>query len=125
MSQNVTMEVAIDGMAQLLEAVREAGAEYRRQREFRDVTGTTHDVTLVVKDANGAEVGVKVDEASGRATFVGHDRGDGQATSLAQRVTQRYAYARVVDELKRKGYQLTKEERQADGTIALVAQRWR
>ena len=28
-------------------------------------------------------------------------------------------------ELKRKGYQIAKEEKQKDGTIKLVAQRWR
>jgi len=70
-------------------------------------------------------VGVKVDQKTGVATFVGHEGKDKRATALANRVAQRYAYSRVLDELKRKGYQIAKEEKQKDGTIHLVAQRWR
>jgi len=44
---------------------------------------------------------------------------------LAHRVMQRYAYSRVLNDLKRKGYQIGKEEKQKDGSIRLVAQRWR
>ena len=59
------------------------------------------------------------------ATFVGHEGKDKRATALANRVAQRYAYSKVLDELKRKGYQIAKEEKQKDGTIKVVAQRWR
>ena len=81
-------------------------------------------VDLVVRDQAGTRVGVKVDERTGTATFVGHDA-SGRAQALANRVAQRYAYSKVTQELKRKGYQIDKEEKQKDGTIKLVAQRWR
>ena len=45
-------------------------------------------------------------------------------SSFASRIAQRYAYARVTDELRRKGYQLTTEERGRDGSVRVVATRW-
>ena len=126
MSQSVELSVVVVGMADLVRAVLEAGAQaYQEQKELKTADGRTHEVDLVVKDDQGTEVGVRVDGKTGVATFVGHDGKDKRATALAQRVVQRYAYSKVVDELKRKGYQIGKEEKQKDGTIKLVAQRWR
>jgi hypothetical protein len=59
-----------------------------------------------------------VDQKSGVATFVGHDGKDKRTTALANRIAQRYAYSKVTEELKRKGYQIAKEEKQKDGTIS-------
>ena len=77
-----------------------------------------------MRDQAGTAVGVKVDRKTGTATFVGHDA-SGKARALANRVAQRYAYSKITQELQRKGYQIAKEEKQKDGTIKLVAQRWR
>jgi len=126
MSQSLEMSIVVVGMTELIRAVLEAGAQaIEEQKELRTEDGRTHAVDLVVKDAEGTQVGVKVDQKTGVATFVGHDGKDKRATALANRVAQRYAYSKVTDELKRKGYQIAKEEKQKDGTIKLVAQRWR
>jgi Protein of unknown function (DUF1257) len=125
MSQSVDVSILVVGLAELLRAVTEAGCEAMKQSEFQTEDGRTHAVDLVVKDEQGTEVGVKVDQKTGVATFVGHEGKDKRATKLANRVAQRYAYSKVLDELKRKGYQIAKEEKQKDGTIHLVAQRWR
>ena len=126
MSQSVELSVVVVGMAELLRAVVEAGAQaLEEQKELRTEDGRTHAVDLVVRDEEGTEVGVRVDRKTGVATFVGHDGRNKGATALANRVVQRYAYSKVTDELRRKGYQIGKEEKQKDGTLKLVAQRWR
>jgi Protein of unknown function (DUF1257) len=125
MSQSVEVGIVVVGLAELMRAVVEAGCEAVKQSEYRAEDGRTHKVDLVVKDEQGTSVGVKVDQKTGVATFVGHDGKDNKATALAHRVAQRYAYSKTLDELKRKGYQIAKEEKQKDGTIKLVAQRWR
>lgn len=126
MSQSVELSVVVVGMAELLKAVVEAGAQaLEEQKELRTADGRTHAVDLVVRDDAGTEVGVRVDRKSGVATFVGHDGRNKEATALANRVVQRYAYSKVTDELRRKGYQIGKEEKQKDGSLKLVAQRWR
>ena len=77
----------------------------------------------MVTDAEGSQVGVRVDPRTKRAVLVSDGCGS-RAEALAGRIAQRYAYARVTDELRRKGYQLTREQRASDGTIQLVATRW-
>jgi hypothetical protein len=125
-SQSVELSVVVVGMAELVRAVLEAGAQaFEQQKELRTADGRTHAVDLVVRDDEGTEVGVRVDRKTGVATFVGHEGKDKRTTALAHRVVQRYAYSKVLEELKRKGYQIGKEEKQKDGTIKLVAQRWR
>jgi len=124
-SQIVTIEVGVVGLAQLISVLAELGLEHARQKKFQAESGQTHDVDLVITDEEGTQVGVKVDERTGQATFTAHDGKDARGTAVVQRIAQRSAYSRVIAELKRKGYQLEKEERKKDGTIEIVAQRWR
>lgn len=125
MSQSVEVTVAVVGMTELLRAIVESGFSHEETKSYQTEDGRRHAVDLVVRDEQGSSVGVKVDRKTGQATFVGHDGRDEKATALANRVIQRYAYATAVDQLKRKGYAIVKEQKQKDGTINLVAQRWR
>jgi hypothetical protein len=120
-SQVVELRIVVSGMAGLLEAIAEAGLECSRQKTFETAQGKRA-VDLVVTDEQGTQTGVGVDKRTGEATFIAHGE---KASALAHRVMQRYAYSRVLSELKRKGYQIGKEEKQTDGSIRLVAQRWR
>jgi hypothetical protein len=120
----VDLVIVVKGMAELITAIVEGGMQHEKTKEFRSEDGRVHAVDLVVRDEAGTSVGVKVDGKTGTATFVGHDA-SGKARALANRVAQRYAYSKVTQELKRKGYQIAREEKQRDGTIKLVAQRWR
>lgn len=122
MSQGVEILLVVQGLAGLIEAVAEAGAEWHQQRkQMQGADGKVHHVDYVVTDAAGAEVGVKV-EAGEKVTLVAHGAG---AAALAGRVRQRYAYSKLTGELKAKGYQIAREEKQPDGTLKVVLQRWR
>lgn len=126
MSQSVGLEIVVMGMAGLVKAVAECGLACLEQRQqFTTDDGTTHTVDLVVQDEAGAKVGVKLDAKTKVATFVAHDCKGTQGTSLARRIAQRYARSQVIEELQRKGYQIGKEEKQPDGTVKIVASRWR
>jgi hypothetical protein len=124
LSQGLEIVVAVQGIAMLMKALAEAGAEIRAERRLRTAAGETHEVDYVATDATGATVGVKVDARTEKAAFIPADC-EGRGAALAGRVAQRYAYARVTEELRKKGYQLAKEERQADGALKLVLTRWR
>lgn len=125
MSQTVDISVVVQGIAALLQAVAEAGAQIRAERKLRASDGTTHEVDYVATDATGAELGVKVDRKTEQVTFVPADCEAGKAKALAGRIAQRYAYARITQELERKGYSLSREEKQRDGSLKLVMTRWR
>jgi len=124
MSQCAGIEVVVVGVAALLEVVAELGAEHRAQKRMQTTDGVTHDVDYVVSDGQ-AEVGVKVDKKTQQVTLVPQDCEAGKGKALAGRIAQRYAYSRAVGEMKRKGYAVSHEERQADGTLRVVLQRWR
>jgi len=125
MSQTVEISLVVQGLAALIQAIAESGLQHEETGELVTADGRRHAVDLVVTDESGAQVGVKVDPRTAVATFVGHDEKEQRATALANRIAQRYAYSKTLEELRRKGYQIAKEEKQKDGTIKLVAQRWR
>ncbi len=124
MSQNVGIVVAVQGLAVLLQVVAELGAQYRAEKKMRTADGATHDVDYVVKDGE-AEVGLRVDKKTDQVTIIPKDCDAGPGKALAGRIAQRWAYSKAVGELKRKGYTVAKEEKQADGTVRVVMQRWR
>jgi len=124
MSQSAGIEVVVVGVAALLECIAELGAEYRAQKRLQDAHGKTHEVDYVVTDGE-AEVGVKVDGKTEKVTLIPQDCEAGKGRALAGRIAQRYAYSKALGELKRKGYTVSKEEKQADGTVRVVMQRWR
>jgi mannitol-specific phosphotransferase system IIBC component len=131
-SQCVTIAVLLQGgVALLLEAIAEAGAQIAEEEQLRTADGRTHRVKYVARDAEGGVVGVQVDAKSGEAKLVVQDCDAGRGSqasrgeALAKRIAQRYATSRVTEELRRKGYQLAREEKQVDGTLKQVWQRWR
>ena len=52
MSQRVDISVLVEGIAGLLEAIAEAGAEYRAQKKLETADGQTHAVDYVATDAS-------------------------------------------------------------------------
>jgi hypothetical protein len=125
MSEIVTLTIPILGMAELLQTVVSLSLIQTTAESFETENGETHRVDLVVSDDAGTRVGVKIDAESGQAVFVAHDTTDRRASALIGRIAQRHAYSRIMEELKRKGYKIAREEAQTDGSIKLVAQRWR
>lgn len=126
MSQCVTIAVVLQGgIAMLLQVIAEAGAQIAEEELLRTTDGETHRVDYVARDAEGAAVGVRIDAKTGEAVLVPQDCERGKGKALAGRIAQRYATSRVTDELRRKGYQLAREEKQRDGTLKQVWQRWR
>jgi hypothetical protein len=124
-SQGAEIVVVVEGLAELFRAAAEAGAEVLRERKrLETADGRSHEVDAVLRDGS-AEVGVRIDPGTRQAVFVPRDCEAGEGKALAGRVVQRYAYSRVMQELKAKGYQVAKEERQRDGSVKLVFQRWR
>ena len=124
MSQNVGIAVVVQGVALLIQVIEELQLERMEQKKMRTVDGASHDVDYVLKDG-AAEVGVKIDRKTEKVTLVPKDCDAGPGKALAGRIAQRWAYAKTVGELKRKGYAVAKEEKQADGSVRVVLQRWR
>jgi Protein of unknown function (DUF1257) len=125
MSHNVELDIVVIGLAALVEAVIQCGYDHAEARQFQTDDGQRHKVDLVIEDHQGGKVGVKVDPKTQAATFIAYDCQGTQGRKIAQNVAQRWAYSRVTEELRRKGYTIAKEEKQADGSIKIVAGKWR
>jgi hypothetical protein len=123
MSQCVHVTLVLESLELLKEAIADLRAGLSKQSKLETRDGRSHRVDYVVTDEEGNQVGVRIDPRTKRAVLVADGCGS-RAEELARRIAQRYAYARVTDELRRKGYQLTREQRASDGTIQLVATRW-
>lgn len=123
MSQSLEVTLVLASIELLAKAISEIGASWSERNALKTRDGRTHRVDRVVTDADGTEVGVRIDPKTKRAVLVSDGCGS-KAEAFAGRIAQRYAYARVADELRRKGYQLGEEKRATDGTIRLVATRW-
>jgi len=125
MSQSVEIAVLVEGLQELLQALADAGAECRQQGRMQDAEGRQHEVDYVAQDASGAQVGVRLDPRTRRATLLPQDCAAGKGKALAGRAVQAYARSKVVAELQRKGYEVSKEERRQDGAVRIVLTRWR
>jgi hypothetical protein len=124
MSQHAGLVVAVQGLSLLFQALADLGAQYRAEKRMRTSDGASHEVDYVVKDGE-AVVGVQVDRKTEKVTLIPKDCDAGPGKALAGRIAQRWAYSKAVGELKRKGYAVAKEEKQADGSVRVVMQRWR
>ena len=124
MSQSTGIVIVIQGVALLVQVIAELGLEHVEQRKMQAADGASHDVDYVLREGR-AEVGVKIDRKTEKVTLVPRDCEAGPGKALAGKIAQRWAYAKSVGELKRKGYAVAREEKQADGSVRVVLQRWR
>ena len=109
----------------LVQAIVETGLAYQKQKQFRSDDGKTHAVDLVAQDEEGSQVGIRVDAKKKVLEFIPHDCAGTKGRTLANRIAQRYAYSRATEELRKKGYKVTGEKVLSDGTIEVVAARWK
>lgn len=125
MSGSVGIEVAIvGGVNGLMGVLEELGLAFRQLSELKTDDGQKHAVAGMIEDRAGGVVGVKLDKKTGQVELVPKDCHGQKGKALANRVAQKWAHLRVVEELRKKGYRVAREETQADGTIKVVAERW-
>ena len=116
--------VGIEALKLIIEAARDIGLSIAQQKSLTSDDGTNHAIEAVVTDSDGTTLGIRR-ERDGTCAFVSQKCGDARSAELANRITQRYVYSRTLGELQRKGYRVTTEEKQKDGTVHLVAERWK
>lgn len=129
MSSSVTIEPLIGSISLLFTAIKDlqmANQDLRNAektlRQMKDHCGNTVEVDAVVTGTAGEKIGLK-QTADGKIEFVTAD--PQKAQKSVDKITQAYARLKILDEVKKKGYQKVKEETLADGSVRLVVERWR
>lgn len=134
MSHFTTVETKITNLARLETVLAELGfrcskAEAGQVVHARGYLGQKTAAQLVIHASKTYDIGVNVDASTGNATFVADweyvemTAGYNQL-EFTQKVTQRYAYHTVKEEVQKRGYTLEEETTDAAGHIHVKVASW-
>ena len=126
MSHFSQIKTQIRNLDSLKDALTELGIDWKPgPREVRGYRGQTHPAEVTIEQENGYDIGFRWNgkEYELVADLQYWQQGLSVDWFLRQ-VTQRYAYQSVVKETARAGFQVTEQEKNQDGSIRLVVQRW-
>jgi len=126
MSHFSQIKTQIRNLDSLKEALTDLGINWKPgTREVRGYQGQTHAAEVTIEQDNGYDIGFKW---NGKEYELVSDLQYWQQNlsvdGFLRQVTQRYAYQTVVKETTRAGFQVAEQEKNKDGSIRLVVQRW-
>ncbi|MBN1121303.1 MAG: DUF1257 domain-containing protein [Anaerolineae bacterium] len=123
MSHFTRVQTRLSDLIILEKALVELNYRVEENGIVRDFGDNEESVDLLIRTGEPYDIGFKLVDGSIKVV------GDFSALKwnprqFLDRVTQRYAYLTVLDQAEEKGWQLSAEEVQPDGSIRLVMQRW-
>lgn len=126
MSHFSQIKTQIRNLESLEDALTDLGIDWNRgQRPVRGYRGQTHDAEITIEQDNGYDIGFKW---NGKEYELVADLQYWQQNlsveGFLRQVTQRYALNTVVKESTRAGFQVAEQQKNTDGSIRLVVQRW-
>ena len=126
MSHFSQIKTQIRNLESLQDALSDLGIDWKKgPREVRGYRGQTHNAEITIEQDNGYDVGFKW---NGKEYELVADlqywQQDLSVEGFLRQVTQRYAYHTVVKETVRAGFQIAEQQKNEDGSIRLVVQRW-
>lgn len=126
MSHFSQIKTQIRNLKSLQSALSDLGIDWKSgPREVRGYRGQTLTAEVVVEQNNGYDLGFTWNGSE--YELVADLQFWQQAYSVDRfinMVTQRYAYHTVVNETAKQGFQVTEQQKNRDGSIRLVVQRW-
>ncbi|MBW4478337.1 MAG: DUF1257 domain-containing protein [Tolypothrix brevis GSE-NOS-MK-07-07A] len=126
MSHFSQIKTQIRNLDSLKEALTDLGINWKPgTREVRGYQGQTHAAEVTIEQDNGYDIGFKW---NGKEYELVSDLQYWQQNlsvdGFLRQVTQRYAYQTVVKETTRAGFEVAEQQKNKDGSIRLVVQRW-
>ncbi|MCB0833359.1 MAG: DUF1257 domain-containing protein [Bacteroidetes bacterium] len=122
MSKFVSIETKLRERLYLKSALEQLNCQMLKTKKIKTLLNRTFDVDLAVKAPFGI-VGFRKDK-SGEFNLVGDDMILAKNRKFAEQLAQQYAYAKVIAEAKKAGFQLVKEMVEEDKTMRLVLRKW-
>ena len=128
MSSGGSFGLCIRSIAELINAISDLNIAYKKIEEMRTTDGKIHKVDVVVKDENNRSIGF-AKQKDGTYKIIADSAGL-NAQQLAKqkkfvnKIRRRYAYNKILRELKDEGYEVVEEKEVKKDTISLVARRW-
>lgn len=126
MSHFSQIKTQIRNIDSLKDALTELGIEWKQgPREVRGYRGQTHNAEVTIEQENGYDIGFRwTGKEYELVADLQYWQQDLSVEGFLRRVTQSYAYQTVVKETARAGFQVAEQQKNKDGSIRLVVQRW-
>ncbi len=126
MSHFSQIKTQIRNLKSLQSALTDLGIDWKSgPTEVRGYRGQTSTAEVVIEQKNGYDLGFTW---NGNEYELVADLQFWQQASSVDRfikmVTQRYAFQTVVNETAKQGFQVTEQQKNKDGSVRLVVQRW-
>ena len=132
-SHFTSVKTKIRSLTSLERALEDLGYTFSRAEEGQTVTvkgyqGETTDAVISIHASKTYDIGVKVG-ADGTCEFIadwwGVESTRGvEEEEFVKKLTQRYSYHKVIEEVRKQGYTLESEEVGEDETIQLRVRTW-
>ena len=126
MSHFSQIKTQIRNLSSLQAALTDMGLDWKAgPQQVRGYRGQTRTAEVTIEQDNGYDIGFSW---NGKEYELVADlqfwRQEWTVERFLSRVTQQYAYHTVLNESTQKGFQVTEQEKNSDGSIRLVLQRW-
>ena len=126
MSHFSQIKTQIRNLDSLKSALSDLGMDWKSgPSEVRGYQGLTHNADVVIEQQNGYDIGFAWNgQEYALVTDLQFWQQNGSVDRFIKQVTQRYAYHTILHEGGRQGFQVAEQQRNDDGSIRLVLQRW-
>jgi len=126
MSHFSQIKTQIRNLNYLQAALSDLGVDWQSgPREVRGYRGQTRNAELTIEQENGYDLGFSWNGNEYELVAdLQYWQQPWSVEGFLRQVTQRYAYQTVVKETARQGFQVTEQQKNEDGSIRLLVQRW-
>ena len=126
MSHFSQIKTQIRNLGSLEAALKDLGILYQTtSTPIQGYRGQTHEAQVAIAQENGYDIGFRWNGAEYELVAdLQYWQQPLTVDGFLRQVTQRYAYHTVVIETTKQGFQVAEQQKQADGSIRLVLQRW-
>lgn len=126
MSHFSQIKTQIRDLKCLQSALTDLGTEWKPgPQPVRGYQGKTHAAEVVIEQENGFDIGFSWNgQEYALVADLQYWKQPLTVEGFLRKITQRYAYHTVLQQSLNQGFQVSEEQRQDDGSIRLVLQRW-
>jgi hypothetical protein len=126
MSHFSQIKTQIRDLVSLQSALTDLGISWKSgPKAVRGYRGQTYNAEVVIEQDNGYDIGFSQNnEHYELVADLQYWQQPLSVEGFINRVTQQYAYHTVVNETTRQGFQVAEQQKNQDGSIRLVLQRW-
>ncbi len=126
MSHFSQIKTQIRNLGSLEVALTELGIDWKPgPSQVRGYRGQTRNAEIAVEQDNGYDIGFSWNGNEYELIAdLQYWQQDLSVEGFLKQVTQRYAYHTVIKETARQGFQIAEQQKNEDGSIRLLVQRW-